>query len=265
MSSPSVSIIVPVYTVEDYLRQCIDSILAQTFYDFELLLIDDGSPDNCGRICDSYAEMDPRVKVFHQENGGLSSARNTGLEHARGRYITMVDADDYLMYREYIQIHLDGLVENDAQMTICGIVSEKTDYPPRSIEKKVGSIAVVSGEEFSLMKSLPARCYYGHAGAKLYRSELFDGIRFPVGHYVEDNAIAHRLIFPCDRIVILDTPMYGYRIRQDSILRSAERDLLRRDVILAFQDRIDYFTEMGCTELAHKAEQQMIRHLSLYK
>lgn len=95
-SSPKISVIVPVYKVEKYLRACIDSILAQTFTDFELILIDDGSPDNCGAICDEYAEKDARIRVFHKENGGVSSARNLGIERSRGEWIAFVDSDDWV-------------------------------------------------------------------------------------------------------------------------------------------------------------------------
>lgn len=93
---PEISVIVPVYKVEEYLPQCIDSILAQTFTDFELLLVDDGSPDCCGEICEEYAGKDMRIRVFHQANAGLSCARNTGLMNARGRYVTFIDSDDYV-------------------------------------------------------------------------------------------------------------------------------------------------------------------------
>lgn len=262
---PIISIIVPVYQVKPYLAGCIESIINQTFSDWELILVDDGSTDGSGAICDEYASADSRIRVFHQENGGLSAARNTGLEHVKGKHITMLDSDDVFMFFEYLELHLKALEEHNAQMTICGFYSTRETVHAKKICREVKPLMVVSGEELTAMMRLPANCFYGHAGGKLYKSELFEGIRYPVGRYVEDNAIAHRLIFPCERIVILDTPMYGYLVRPDGIIRSTKKDRLRQDVILAFQDRIDYLNEMGRPDLAHTAEQLMLRHLALYK
>ena len=113
MDQPVISIIVPVYNVESYLRQCLDSILMQDFNDYELLLIDDGSPDNCGNICDGYASKDPRIRVIHQENGGLSAARNTGLDNSASEYIAMVDSDDILLSTRYLSTLLDVCNDTD--------------------------------------------------------------------------------------------------------------------------------------------------------
>lgn len=264
-NKPEISIIVPVYQVEPYLPGCVQSILQQTFSDWELLLVDDGSTDKSGDLCDKFASGDSRIRVFHQENRGLSAARNKGLEHALGKYITMLDSDDIFMFSEYLATHRKLLEENNAQMTICGFCETKADISVRALLKPAQALMIVDGEELTKMRRLPASCYYGHAGAKLYKRELFEKNRFPVGRYVEDNAIAHRIIFPCERIAIIDTPMYGYRIRPDGIMGSTKKDLLRRDVIFAFQDRINYFNELDRPDLAHWAEQQMIRHLALYK
>lgn len=253
------------YQVEPYLRNCLDSILAQNFSDWELIIIDDGSTDGSSEICDGYASIDSRVRVIHQENAGLSAARNIGLDNMRGEYVTMLDADDIFMYPNYLETHLNAVIDSNAQMSICGMLFSREEImiSKESIDSKV--LSVVSGRELSAMIELPASCAYGHAGTKLYKSDLFDHIRFPVGRLVEDYAIAHRVIFQCDRIAVLDTPMYGYRIRPGSILRSSKKDRLRQDVILAFQDRIDYFNNMNCPELADVAQQLMLIHLSYYK
>jgi glycosyltransferase involved in cell wall biosynthesis len=115
-----ISIIVPVYDVEKYLKKCVDSILNQTFKDFELILVDDGSPDNSGAICDQYAEKDSRVRVIHKENGGLSDARNAGIEVARGKYLGFVDSDDFVNEDMYKQLYT-SIIENNADLSICGI------------------------------------------------------------------------------------------------------------------------------------------------
>ena len=116
----TISIIVPVYNAEKYLHRCVDSILAQTFTDFELLLINDGSKDNSGKICDEYAAKDPRVRVFHKENGGVSSARNMGLDNAKGEWVTFVDSDDWLVHNIYEKM-LHKLVEENADLCLCDI------------------------------------------------------------------------------------------------------------------------------------------------
>ncbi len=115
-----ISIIVPVYKVEPYLRKCVDSILAQTFTDFEVILVDDGSPDNSGKICDEYASKDSRVRVIHKENGGLSSARNAGIDVARGKYLGFVDSDDYIE-KDMYELLYDNIVKEQADLSICGI------------------------------------------------------------------------------------------------------------------------------------------------
>ncbi|EGP5489252.1 glycosyltransferase, partial [Enterococcus faecium] len=115
-----ISIIVPVYKVEPYLRKCVDSILAQTFTDFEVILVDDGSPDNSGKICDEYASKDSRVRVIHKKNGGLSSARNAGIDVARGKYLGFVDSDDYIE-KDMYELLYDNIVKEQADLSICGI------------------------------------------------------------------------------------------------------------------------------------------------
>ncbi|HDT8053597.1 TPA: glycosyltransferase, partial [Enterococcus faecalis] len=117
---PKISIIVPVYNVEKYLEKCVRSILAQTFTDFELILVDDGSPDSSGAMCDQFAEQDQRVKVIHKENGGLSDARNAGIEIATGEYLGFVDSDDYIADDMY-ELLYTNIVKEDADLSICGI------------------------------------------------------------------------------------------------------------------------------------------------
>lgn len=115
---PEVSIIVPVYKVEPYLNKCVDSILAQTFTDFECILVDDGSPDSCGKICDEYVQKDSRVKVIHQENQGLSAARNSGLDMASGAWIVFVDSDDWIE-PDAVEVLYRAALQNDADMAVC--------------------------------------------------------------------------------------------------------------------------------------------------
>ncbi|MGJ0706244.1 glycosyltransferase family 2 protein, partial [Enterococcus avium] len=177
-----ISIIVPVYDVEKYLKKCVDSILNQTFKDFELILVDDGSPDNSGAICDQYAEKDSRVRVIHKENGGLSDARNAGIEVARGKYLGFVDSDDFVNEDMYKQLYT-SIIENNADLSICGIFDlYEGKTPIKKTEKKLllnrneAMIMIFHGNEISV-----------HAYNKLYKKEIFESLRYPVGKYHEDS------------------------------------------------------------------------------
>ena len=160
-----ISVVVPIYNVEKYLNRCVDSILNQTFTDFELILVDDGSPDNCGKICDEYAEKDNRVRVIHKPNGGLSDARNAGIEWALknsdSEWITFIDSDDWV-HPNYLEFLLQAAEKNNTSVSICGFVrtENKSDFPKYSFESKV-----YSNEDFWIEKNVNAVI----ACAKLYK------------------------------------------------------------------------------------------------
>ena len=212
---PGISVVVPVYKVEAYLHRCVDSILNQSFRDFELILVDDGSPDNCGVICDTYAEKDSRVHVIHQSNGGLSAARNAGLEwalsHSDSRWITFVDSDDWI-HREYLAVLHRAAEDTDSQIAVCGMV-KLGEY--RSDEVQDAAPNTMTPEE--------AYCrYYGmcmSACARLFRKELFREIRFPLGKLHEDCYVTHIPTFAAERIAVCDVPMYYYFFNPESITR----------------------------------------------
>ena len=211
----TLSVIVPVYRVEAYLRRCVDSILAQEVPGMEVILVDDGSPDGSGKICDAYAQSDRRVQVIHKENGGLSSARNAGLDRAAGEFVTFVDSDDYLAPGAYSAM-LALAKANDAQL-VCGgrydvdgdtgevrlgLCPEKTEVV--SPEALVGRIFLWDGCDSS-------------ACDKLYRRELFDGIRFPEGRVCEDVPVTYRVVLKAEHAVFWDQPYYHYFHRGGSI------------------------------------------------
>ncbi|MDV4769588.1 glycosyltransferase, partial [Enterococcus faecium] len=179
-----ISIIVPVYKVEPYLRKCVDSILAQTFTDFEVILVDDGSPDNSGKICDEYASKDSRVRVIHKKNGGLSSARNAGIDVARGKYLGFVDSDDYIE-KDMYELLYDNIVKEQADLSICGIydiyAGKKVKILPEEYKvlDKVSAMKIV----------LEAQSFSVHAVNKLYKKELFNKIRYPENIITEDAAV----------------------------------------------------------------------------
>lgn len=206
MAEPTISIIVPVYKTEAYLEKCVDSILAQTFRDFELLLIDDGSPDNCPALCEEAAARDPRIRVIHQKNAGLSAARNTGVEAARGEWIGFVDSDDSIAPEMYETL-LTYARRDGAQIAVCDYLlvteaGEPLPSPYRLEEDKVldrvGALEQMNRGHFTV------------AWNRLYRRELFETVRFPVGKIHEDEYTAHQFYWQCERITIAAKPLYFY-------------------------------------------------------
>lgn len=212
--SPLISIIVPCYNVEQYLPQCIDSILCQTYYNLEIWLVDDGSPDNCGKICDSYAKKDRRIRVIHKLNGGLSDARNVAIEKASGEWISFIDSDDYVS-PDYIKTLYDNAIDNDCK---CSVVQPVSFYdgkePIPNMNDKV--------EVLTAQKAIEAMFYQTKidtsAWNKLYHRSLFEtGIRYPKGFLFEDNPTTFRLFALCGKIAVNSRQLYFYRLREGSI------------------------------------------------
>ena len=266
MKSPLISIIIPVYQVLPYLSACLDSILAQTLTDWEMLLVDDGSYDGSETVCDEYASKDSRIRVFHQKNAGLSAARNTALDNARGLFYTMVDSDDLLATPNYLQILYDALAEYDAEMSVCDHIDFQDGTEPPLV-KDIGdiSVRVCTGRSF-YSENRTREFYYSSAHGKLYKKELFDGLRYPIGRVYEDVAIQHRLSFNCDRIACIDRGLYAYRGRQSSIRGSKlKKESATQDYVYALHDRIVFFAELGDHEMVHLAEQNLLAILNYRK
>ena len=211
MSNPKISIIVPVYNVERYLRQCIDSILAQTYTDFELLLIDDGSPDNSGNICDEYAKKDPRIRVFHKPNGGVSTARNMGIDNAKGEYISFIDADDYVE-PNFLEEMLNAMNRYNADLVCCGVwVGVKADGSYVSI-RSTASDKVFNRKE-GLIEMFAMDSFHVWPYNKLYKASIIkgNGLKFPVGiRYSEDQVFVTRYIMLCFKVVYISKVLYHY-------------------------------------------------------
>lgn len=210
-----VSVIIPIYKAEPYLKKCLDSIAAQTYKNLEIILIDDGSPDNCGRICDEYAANDPRVKVIHKQNGGMSDARNTGLDNATGEYLTFIDSDDYVS-ENFVDTLLNALRDNDADMSVCSFVYAAEDGRVLNSFVKNGTTEKMDRKQalFELLKSTRVS---NSPWAKLYRTSLFEGIRYPYGEVFEDLHTTYKLFLKCDSVAFVGSPMYFYLYRADSI------------------------------------------------
>ena len=222
MERIAVSVIVPIYNTRPFLEECVRSILNQQFSEpFEVLLVDDGATDGCDVLCDELAAQDKRIRVFHQENQGLSGARNTGIDAARGRYYAFVDADD-VVHPGYLQALYDACETHDAYMAICAVedVNEdgsSQDPPEYTLPAETG---VFVGKDLLNRFYAPNGTYYTVAWNKLYRAEVWKLLHYPEGRLHEDDFVAHRLFWRCDKVVCLDAPLYNYRLRKGSICRT---------------------------------------------
>lgn len=212
---PKISVIVPVYKVELYLRRCVDSILSQTFKDFELLLVNDGSPDNCPYICDEYAKRDCRINVIHKNNGGLSSARNAGLDVAKGDYITFVDSDDWVA-DNYLEKLLDILVSTKSDISICN--AWRVSNKHKKTEENLPSLPSTTFNSFELFWLVKKSSYiYTISCAKLFKSSILTNIRFKEGVINEDEYFANDIYKQNIQVSILNDRLYYYYFRNDSI------------------------------------------------
>lgn len=248
---PIISVIVPVYKVEKYLNRCVESIVNQTLGDLEILLIDDGSPDKSGTICDDWAKKDNRIKTIHKMNGGLSDARNCGLEAATGDYVAFIDSDDWIELDMFETLY-KAVVEYNADIAEC---SWRCIYADRIEEQTENTGKIVTGDNvFALRGEL--RCEYFNAIAcnKIYdRRKIFYNVRFPVGKLHEDEFTTHKAFYNADKLVYVDISKYNYdRTREDSITAVFKEKNL--DVIDALYERLIFFYEKGLEELQIEME-----------
>jgi glycosyltransferase involved in cell wall biosynthesis len=215
-----VTIIIPIYNVELYISRCIESVLCQTYENIEIILVDDGSPDNCGRICDEYALKDSRIRVIHKENGGLSDARNVALDIATGKYVTFIDSDDFVSV-DYVKI-LYGLINKyNASMSISGFLHY---YEGKGMEKLCDTSTIENYiHAFEAVETMFYQDKFETtAWGKLYKKDLFgDDIRYPKGLLYEDLPITYKLIIRAEKVAYTTQKTYFYVIRNNSIQRSA--------------------------------------------
>lgn len=255
----AISVIVPVYRVEKYLPACIDSILNQTFTDFELILVDDGSPDRCPEICDETAKRDARVRAIHQANQGLSAARNAGIEAAHGAWLSFVDSDDFLA-PDFLETLHDAAVRAGADCVLCGV--QLTDEAGQKIGQPL-SVADGVRTGRSILETLcrAPEITYLVAWNKLYRRDVFQTLRYPVGMQNEDTYLAAELFDTVQTVICVSKPMYFYRQRADSIMHTAvtTRNL---DRMWAFEHCFAYFEARGLEALMPDAEKKMFAKLT---
>lgn len=235
--NPKISIIVPIYKVEPYIHKCIDSILNQTFKDFELILIDDGSLDNCGKICDEYAQKDKRIVVIHKENGGLSSARNAGLDIARGNYIGFIDSDDYIDNDMY------EILYNICEESKCDIAScSSIIYYPNKTVINGGHDLIIHSRDKALKTMLEGVLYDEVVWVKLFKKSVIGDIRFPEGRIYEDTSFTYKVIHNSKKIACIGKAKYHYIKHEGSIMSNAIKNI-RLDAIIAYQEMYEFMKE----------------------
>ena len=259
---PLISVIVPVYNVEPYLRECVDSILGQSFSDFELILVDDGSPDKCGKICDEYAEKDSRVRVIHQQNGGLSAARNTGIDAAKGEYLTFVDSDD-MVHPLFLEHLMTIMKKNAAEISCCSMSEFPENGKPRELKSIEQKEIVLSGHDAALDQYAERSLFRVSSWGKLYLATLFSDIRFPIGMLHEDQATTPIVLYKAKRVVASNFPLYCYRLRAQSIMHS-KFSAKRYDDIVAVDHCIEFFEMNNEQDLVAAARKRRNELLSVY-
>ena len=280
-----VSIVVPVYKVEKYLQRCVDSILGQTLTDFKLILVDDGSPDTCGETCDEYAANDSRIHVIHRLNGGLSAARNTGIDwvfdQQESEWITFIDSDDWV-HPKYLEALYNAAIEKSVDIVIGGY--EMTDGINPEISGELLP-QIYKTEEYYVYNIINATVAWG----KLYRLECFENLRYPIGRIYEDDFVTYKILFRYDRLCVVPQPLYAYFQNTEGIILSKWTPK-RFDAIIACELQVKYFTRHGyflaakerfislihqllegktnikrCTELSQEEKKEWLRKLDRKK
>lgn len=239
-TGPLISVIVPIYNVEPYLEKCINSILNQTYRNLEIILVDDGSPDNCGAICDAYLSSDQRIRVIHKQNGGLSDARNAGIDMASGEFIAFVDSDDTIM-PEMMEKLYERIVIDRSDMALCG--GKRVNQDGELLSECFLPDNVLTGFDALRQSYKNNGVLYTMACNKLIKRQLFQNIRFPIGKYNEDEFTLYRVIDRCRQISILSETLYVYYQRSNSIMGTYSFRHL--DGIEASYERYFYFKEKG--------------------
>ena len=247
--NPKISVIVPVYNVERYLKKCIDSILAQTYQNFELILVDDGSEDNSGMICDSYKEKDNRIQVIHKINGGLSDARNAGIEVACGEYLSFIDSDDWV-HPDFLRVLYDNANVYNADISVVNLHKEYDDGRIEKIEKIKEELL---SKKDALKNLYDAGIYMNVACNKLYKKSLFSDIKYPVGKLHEDGFTTYKLLYKANSVFFSDRDLYSYYQRKESIMNQtfSENRIHEYEV---YQERTAFFEHEDMNDLLIRNE-----------
>lgn len=243
-----ISVICTAYNTEKYMNRCIDSVLAQTYSNFEFVLIDDGSTDTTGAIIDEYASKDNRIKAIHQENKGHSEGRNVGVANSTGEYIFFIDSDDYI-HPQTLEVLLENLIVYNASISVGGLsrngeIPEKLENSCKVFSSMQALHLIVDAVKTNYMNRLflPMCATWN----KIFKRSLFDKVKFPTGRVHDDNATVHRFLYAAETIVLTTGVTYSYTRRRNGIVA---KGLYDADMVAAYQDRIDFFKEVGLEEL----------------
>lgn len=262
-NEPLVSVIIPVYNVKEYLQRCVDSVLSQTYSTLEIWLVDDGSTDGSGEICDGYASKDPRIKVIHKSNGGVSEARNQALDRISGSFVTFVDSDDYV--RDDMAASLYSLIESSRADMAVSRIAEGTgstfddtlagpDDAPVIFEK---DNVYESLFDESFRELMCAAC------GKLYRAEIFRELRFPVGKGFEDEFTIHHILALCSRVTVSEKKLY-YHYKRSGSITSEPYSLKSLEAVEALEDRCRFFERTGNNRLISLCYRDYLRRVQFH-
>ena len=239
MEQQKISVIVPVYKVEAFLDRCVQSIVSQSYKNLEIILVDDGSPDNCPSLCDAWAAKDSRIKVIHKENGGLSDARNAGMAIATGELMGFVDSDDWIAPGMYQHLY-DRMKEDNSDIAACGVEMVWEDGTLSRVLTRSGSC--VLNQEEAMRAIIEESWLKQPVWYKLYKTELVRQIPFPVGKYHEDVFWSYQAVSKAQKVSVSDKIGYYYFQRSDSIMGKGY-SLKRLDAVEAKQQRLSYLQE----------------------
>ena len=256
---PVVSIIIPVYNAEAYLRRCIDGILAQTFTDFELLLVDDGSTDSCGRICDGYAEKDGRIRVFHQENRGQSAARNTALDFAAGKWLCFIDADDFV-HPEMLSVFLQTGCRDPDSIVNCRTTEDDFQTMPSfdNIEGLPAEEKVYETNEEGLLSLIEDPYICWTIWGKLIPTQIVRKIPFEEGRCYEDNAVVLKWLYEAKKVTVIEAALYYYQKNYGGTTKGNWTIKKEKDYIWALQERIFFYISSNMYRLFDKYDSNFL-------
>lgn len=269
MDNPLVSIVLPIYNVEKYLKKCIDSVVSQTYKNTQIILVDDGSTDSSSQICDEYKLIDKRIKVIHKKNGGLSSARNAGIDNSNGEFIAFIDSDDFIS-NNFISELLNLILKYDADIAECDIekveekdsslfqfCNEDSSEPIKVLDNCQALTRIHDDDFYICLRSVIA-------SNKLYRKSLFDTIKYPLNKLHEDEFTTYKLFYASRRVVFSNKKMYAYLQRKNSIMHT-DFSLRRLDALEAYDAYLNFFIEHNLYEMQARTCRRYLRLLSIIK
>lgn len=256
-----ISIIIPVYNVQPYLQRCVDSVLRQTYKKIEVILVDDGSPDRCPNICDEYADFDGRVIVVHKKNGGLSDARNCGLDTASGQYISFIDSDDWV-HEKYIEKLYQLLKNTNADISVCNFIKTACE----NVKADISNEKIYTYTNIGALKQFVDQFYVQLvvAWGKLYKKNLFERICFPVGKIHEDEFTTYKIIYQAKKIALSTAQLLYYFQRKDSIMGDEFNIKHMHDALDAYEERASFFQKIRLKDLCKKTYEYELNLCLLY-